>query len=124
MEGHPAVVGPAVLGSSLPASNRRRLIFPVFWAEEEKSMSFLMSFNKSKKFTDADEAFEAIKAIYDESRAHLLKGFSEFSKSGVSPKSGSRPITLICALPWRTPNGLIAACPMALCPSRERIPPH
>lgn len=49
-------------------------------------MSFLMSFNKSKKFTDADEAFEAIKAIYDESRAHLLKGFSEFSKSGDIPK--------------------------------------
>lgn len=44
-------------------------------------MSFLMSFNKSKKFTDADEALEAIKAIYGESREKLLAGFSAFSKS-------------------------------------------
>lgn len=44
-------------------------------------MSFLMSFNKSKKFTDADEALEAIKAIYAESKQTLMEGFSSFTKS-------------------------------------------
>lgn len=44
-------------------------------------MSFMPSFNKSKKFTDADEALEAIKSIYGESREKLLSGFSAFSKS-------------------------------------------
>ncbi len=43
-------------------------------------MSFLMSFNKSKKFTDPDEALAAIQAIYGESREKLLSGFREFSK--------------------------------------------
>jgi AMP nucleosidase len=44
-------------------------------------MSFMSSFNKSKKFTDADEALEFIKTIYAESREKLLKGFTEFSRS-------------------------------------------
>ena len=49
-------------------------------------MSFLMSFNKSKKFTDPDEAFQAIQAIYGEAREKLLTGFREFSKSADFPK--------------------------------------
>jgi AMP nucleosidase len=44
-------------------------------------MSFLSSFNKSKKFTDADEALEEIKRIYGESKEKLLSGFSAFTKS-------------------------------------------
>lgn len=44
-------------------------------------MSFLMSFNKSRKYNDPDEAFEALKTIYGESREKLLRGFSDFSKS-------------------------------------------
>ncbi len=45
-------------------------------------MSFLSSFNKAKHFTDPDEAVADIQRIYNESRDTLLKGFSEFSKSG------------------------------------------
>ncbi|MFA7275627.1 MAG: AMP nucleosidase [Pseudobdellovibrionaceae bacterium] len=44
-------------------------------------MSFLMSFNKSRKFTNADEAFEQIKTIYNESRDKLLVAFDAFSKT-------------------------------------------
>lgn len=44
-------------------------------------MSFLMSFNKSRKFTDPDEAFEALKKIYGESREKLLSGFNDFSRT-------------------------------------------
>lgn len=50
-------------------------------------MSFLNSFNKSKKFTNPDEAVEEIKRIYGESKEKLLSGFSEFSKSA-EPTSG------------------------------------
>lgn len=49
-------------------------------------MSFLMSFNKSKKFDDPDEALKAIQDIYAESREKLLSGFSAFTKSTEPPK--------------------------------------
>lgn len=44
-------------------------------------MSFMKSFNKVYKFTDADEAVECIKELYDHSRQTLLDRFDEFSKS-------------------------------------------
>jgi len=43
-------------------------------------MSFMKSFNKIHKFTDADEAFECIQTIYNESRQTLLDSFDEFFK--------------------------------------------
>lgn len=49
-------------------------------------MSFLSSFNKSQKFTDADEAFGAIRTIYEESRQKLLDGFAAYSHSTETPK--------------------------------------
>lgn len=49
-------------------------------------MSFLASFNKSRQFTNADEAYEEIKRIYSESRHKLLDGFKQFSQSTELPK--------------------------------------
>ncbi|MDD3022233.1 MAG: AMP nucleosidase [Alphaproteobacteria bacterium] len=48
-------------------------------------MSFMKSFNKIHKFTDADEAFECIQTIYNESRQTLLDSFDDFSKSKTFP---------------------------------------
>lgn len=44
-------------------------------------MSFLKSFNKVYKFSDADEAMACIEELYDNARDTLLSGFGEFSKS-------------------------------------------
>ncbi len=44
-------------------------------------MSFLKSFNKVYKFTDADEALQCITELYDAGRNHLLEEFDAFSKS-------------------------------------------
>jgi len=43
-------------------------------------MSFLKSFNKVYKFTDADEALQCITELYDAGRNHLLEEFDAFSK--------------------------------------------
>ncbi len=48
-------------------------------------MSFMKSFNKIHKFTDADEAFECIQTIYNESRQTLLDSFDDFSKNKTFP---------------------------------------
>lgn len=50
-------------------------------------MSFMKSFNKVYKFTDADEAVECIKELYDHSRQTLLDRFDEFSKARNLPRS-------------------------------------
>lgn len=44
-------------------------------------MSFLKSFNKVYKFTDADEAFACIEELYNHSRGSLLEEFDAFSKT-------------------------------------------
>lgn len=49
-------------------------------------MSFLKSFNRVHKFTDADEALACIEDLYNQSRETLLEAFDKFSKSSDFPK--------------------------------------